>query len=138
MGALCAKLSRHLQEVNAGGPFKKFYGSLVSGGTPQERDGRAIEVAKDLEFDGVALARRYRESFDLRTRGPSGDVKTTVATCAALLGSSPTDADLMATVKRRRDFTLALRKRTRGVPVLEQLSNSNLHVAMVVGVKAPW
>lgn len=113
-----------------------LYGTLVPGGTPKERDDLAIEVARDLDVDGVALARLYRESFDQRARGLLGDVKTTLATFAGMLGSSPTDDDLMAAVKRRRDFTLALHKRTRVVPVLEHLRDSNLLLGLVTDCSA--
>jgi putative hydrolase of the HAD superfamily len=113
-----------------------LYGTLAPGGSASERDALARDIADLIQVDPDRLATLYRETFDSRMRGHTGDHRETLQSFAKLLGSCPTSESLERAVKLRLEFTGALLARAEGVPLLARLHRAGTRTGLVTDCSA--
>lgn len=98
-----------------------LFGTLIPGGTREQRDAVARMVAGDLEVDPEKFAALIRDTFDERTRGLLGDLHSTLKNLAARLGEEPSSAAIERGVRRRLAMNRSLLHASWALPDLDAL-----------------
>lgn len=113
-----------------------LFGTLVPGGTREQRDAVAYAVAGELGVDPDELAQSIRDTFDDRTTGRLGDLPTSIVELAARLGARPGAEAVERAVQRRLELNRSLFRATWTLPVLDRLRAKNALIAVVSGCSA--
>lgn len=108
-----------------------LYGTLVPGGSRDQRDGVAHAVAEALEVDPGALAKLFRDTFHERTTGRLGDLKATIVELAARLGSAPDAAAVDRAAQLRLELNASLLAASWALPLLDRLRAHNVTIGVV-------
>ena len=85
-----------------------LYGTLVPGGSRQQRDALSFQMAAILAVDPDAFAAIVRETFDARVRGTLGDLPATIGELAQRVGGSPSASQVARAAQCRLAFTRGL------------------------------
>jgi formyltetrahydrofolate-dependent phosphoribosylglycinamide formyltransferase len=108
-----------------------IFGTLVPGGSTEERDAVSRLIANDLGVDPEEFALLMRATFDERMRGTLGDLRDTLAQLANRLGADPSRESLEVAAQRRLLLTRQLHSQTWAIPALEALTAVGVRVAVV-------
>ena len=108
-----------------------LFGTLVPGGSGDERDTVSRLIADDLGVDPEEFASLVRVTYDERMRGTLGDLRDTLARLANQLGADPTPESLEVAAQRRLLLTRRLLSKTWAVPALQALTAASVQVGVV-------
>jgi putative hydrolase of the HAD superfamily len=108
-----------------------LFGTLVPGGSGQERDAVSRLIANDFGVDPEEFARLVRATYDERMRGTLGDLRGTLAHLARRLGAHPSNECLETAIHRRLALTRRLLSQTWAIPALDALTVAGVRIAVI-------
>lgn len=108
-----------------------LFGTLVPGGTGEQRDLVAHAVASDLGVDPDDLAALFRATFDDRATGRLGDLTSSMIELASRLGSHPGALAIERAVQRRLNLNRSLFQASWALPVLDRLRAVGVPIGVV-------
>ena len=108
-----------------------LFGTLVPGGSRQERDALSRLIANDFGVDAEEFATLVRTTYDERMRGTLGDLRETLAHLARRLGAHPSGERLEAAALQRLALTRRLLSQAWATPALEALTTAGVRIAVV-------
>ena len=108
-----------------------LYGTLVPGGSRDQRDGVARAAAEALKVDPDGLATLFRDTFHERTTGRFGDLRATIVELAARLGTVPDAAAVDRVVELRLELNRTLLATGWALPVLDELRGCGVAIGVV-------
>lgn len=108
-----------------------LFGTLVPGGTREQRDAVAHAVAGELDVPRDTFAQLVRDTFDDRTTGRLGDLESSIRELAARLGAKPSAEALGHAVQLRLALNRSLLGASWAPPVLDRLKASDVLIGVV-------
>ena len=108
-----------------------LFGTLVPGGTRDQRDSVSRSVAIELGVAPDAFAQLVRDTFDDRTTGRLGGLTATIRELASRLGADPSAAAIARAVQLRLALNRSLFHGSWALPVLDRLRSRHVLIGVV-------
>ena len=119
--------------TSTGRPVVLFdlYGTLVPGGSREQRDAVSHATAKALGVNPYAFALLVRDTFHDRTAGRLGDLGATITELAGRLGATPPPAAINEAIELRLQLNRGLLNASWALPVLDRLREAETLLGVV-------
>jgi putative hydrolase of the HAD superfamily len=108
-----------------------LFGTLVPGGSAEERDAVSLLIANDFGVDPEEFVTLVRATYDERMHGTLGDLRETLAQLARRLGARPSRQQVETAVVRRLALTRGLLSQAWAIPALEALAAAGVRIGVV-------